>query len=97
MVAPTLLGFEVANICIKKIRRHPDQRDRLLAAFDLFAQIPIELVEVEFAGTLQLAEKTGLTAYDAAYLWLARRLDAELVTLDRKLDAAVSMKVSRHE
>ena len=37
---------------------------------------------------LDLAERTGLTAYDASYLWLARELKAELVTLDRKLAAA---------
>jgi predicted nucleic acid-binding protein len=32
--------------------------------------------------------RTGLTAYDAAYLWLARHLDAELVTLDTELQRA---------
>jgi predicted nucleic acid-binding protein len=37
---------------------------------------------------VDLAEATGLTAYDASYLWLARTLNAELVTLDRKLAAA---------
>jgi len=35
-----------------------------------------------------LALETGLTVYDASYLWLARRLGAELVTLDKALDAA---------
>jgi predicted nucleic acid-binding protein len=28
---------------------------------------------------------TKLTAYDAGYIWLARDLDADLVTLDRQL------------
>jgi predicted nucleic acid-binding protein len=37
---------------------------------------------------LDLAKSTGLTADDAAYLWLARHLDAELVTFDEALDAA---------
>ena len=32
-----------------------------------------------------LATQTGLTAYDASYLWLARSHDAELITLDREL------------
>ena len=31
---------------------------------------------------------TGLTAYDATYLWLAKHLDAELVTLDGELGNA---------
>jgi predicted nucleic acid-binding protein len=41
---------------------------------------------------VHLADKMGLTAYDASYLWLARRLDAELVTLDRKLAAVASRR-----
>jgi predicted nucleic acid-binding protein len=43
---------------------------------------------VEHPAILDLAEPTGLTAYDASYLWVARSLNAELVTLDRKLAAA---------
>jgi predicted nucleic acid-binding protein len=43
---------------------------------------------VDHPRILDLAEATGLTAYDASYLWLARALGAELVTLDRKLAAA---------
>ena len=39
---------------------------------------------------LELAEATGLTAYDASYLWLARSLGGELVTLDLKLAAAIA-------
>ena len=39
-------------------------------------------------GMVQLAKETGLTAYDASYLWLARTLDADLVTLDRRLAGA---------
>jgi predicted nucleic acid-binding protein len=38
-----------------------------------------------------LAEHFGLTTYDASYLWLARELDAELVTLDRQLAHAAAM------
>lgn len=33
----------------------------------------------------------SLTADDAAYLWLALKLKAELVTLDRTLNIATSM------
>jgi predicted nucleic acid-binding protein len=45
-------------------------------------------VAVDYLASLALAEATGLTAYDASYLWLARSLGGELVTLDRKLAAA---------
>ena len=48
----------------------------------------IDILAVDHRNALVLAEQTGLTAYDASYLWLAEALDAELVTLDRALAAA---------
>jgi predicted nucleic acid-binding protein len=88
LVAPALLGFEIANECLKKLRRHPEQRDALLAGLGLYELMSIEIVEVDEVETLQLAEAFGLTSYDAAYLWLARVLAADLVTLDRRLQTA---------
>lgn len=90
LVAPALLPFEVGNACLVKIRRHPDQRDALLAAFDLLTSMEIDTVEVDHAEALVLAERTSLSLYDASYMWLAQRLGAELVTLDKQLEAAVS-------
>jgi predicted nucleic acid-binding protein len=88
LVAPALLSFEIASVCLKKLRNNPQQREALLAAFALYARMPIEIVEVDHADTLQLAEALGLSSYDAAYLWLAQKLAAELVTLDRRLQTA---------
>jgi predicted nucleic acid-binding protein len=88
LVAPALLSFEIASVCLKKLRSNPQHREALLAAFALYARMPIEIVEVDHADTLQLAEALGLTSYDAAYLWLAQKLAAELVTLDRTLQTA---------
>ncbi len=85
LVAPSLLAFELANVCVMKCRRHPDQREALLAAFDLRDRLAVEAIAVDHAGALGLALHTGLTAYDAGYLWLARQLGAELVTLDKAL------------
>jgi predicted nucleic acid-binding protein len=91
LVAPTLLAFELANVCLIKGRRHPRQRAALMAAFGMRASLGIDEVAVDHAGVLALAAETGLTAYDASYLWLARELDAELVTLDRQLAKAASL------
>ena len=88
LAAPSLLEFELANVCLTKIRRQPSQRDALRAAFRLASRLRVETVAVDHAATVDLAETTGLTAYDASYLWLTRTLDAELVTLDQKLAAA---------
>lgn len=90
LAAPALLDFELANVCLMKIRRDPGERERLRAAFRLAHRLKVETVAIDHAATLDLAEATGLTAYDASYLWLARALGAELVTLDKKLAAAVT-------
>ena len=77
---------------LKKLRCEPTQRDVLLTAFAQYARMPIEIVEVDHAPTLPLAEAFGLSSYDAAYLWLARQCAAELVTLDRSLEAAAGLR-----
>ena len=87
LIAPALLPFEVANVCVKKMRRHPDQRDALMVAFGMLDRMEVAVVQVDHGEALVLAERSGLTAYDASYLWLARRMSAELVTLDRQLAA----------
>lgn len=88
LAAPSLLDFELANVCLTKMRREPGKRDAVRAAFRLGHRMKVKTVAVDHAAVLDLAEATGLTAYDASYLWLARELKAELVTLDRKLAAA---------
>jgi predicted nucleic acid-binding protein len=89
LAAPALIHFEMANICLKKIRQRPELRDVLLAGFEMSQLVDIENFTVDQRAVLDLAESTGLTAYDASYLWLARRLDAELVSLDKRLLEAV--------
>lgn len=87
LAAPALLRFEMANIAVKKLRRHPEQRTALRAAYALSARLAIDTLAVDLTTVVGLAEDTGLTAYDASYLWLARELGAELVTLDEELNA----------
>jgi predicted nucleic acid-binding protein len=85
LVAPTLLSYEVANACWKKLRRHPELRPEVLAAYARFAHLRVRHLEVNVAAVILLAEATRLSAYDAAYVWLARALGVELVSLDRRL------------
>lgn len=88
LVAPALLPFEVASVCLKKIRRHPETRQQTLDAYARWERVGVEEVEVPLAEVVMLAEQTNLTCYDAAYLWLATRLKADLVTLDERLGGA---------
>jgi predicted nucleic acid-binding protein len=85
LVAPTLLSYELANVCKVKCMRNPALRDAYIAVLRWRGQLGIEERSVDPESALALSLATGLTAYDASYLWLARHLDAELVTLDRKL------------
>ena len=93
LIAPGLLLYEIANVCVTKVRRHPRLRDGLLAAFALVERFDIEFVDVDHREVVALADRSGLTAYDASYLWLARRLNAALVTLDAESAAAFDGKV----
>lgn len=88
LVAPTLLRYEVASVCLKKIARHPEQGEELKQAFSLLDKMNLRELEVLHEDVVTLAAGTGLTTYDASYLWLARNLCAELVTLDEKLHRA---------
>lgn len=85
LCAPPLVFFELTNIALTKIRRRPGAAAAIAEDLRDGLRLPIELVPVDFAGVLELALDTGLTAYDASYLWLMRRLDARLLTLDREL------------
>ena len=88
LVAPLLMWFELSSICLKKIRKQPDQKERLLEAFQLAQRLPIEMTAVNHKEVIKLAHENNLTTYDANYLWLAQKLNGDLVTLDHKLLAA---------
>ncbi|MHB8529918.1 MAG: PIN domain-containing protein, partial [Caulobacteraceae bacterium] len=62
-----------------------------LESFALRERFDIQELTVDQDAVVRLAAKTGLSTYDASYLWLSRRHGAELVTLDRRLaDAAAA-------
>lgn len=92
LVAPRLLAYELANTAWRKATKHPAMRGAIRAGLDraLADDFTIVWSDVDAAEVLDLALQEGLTACDASYLWLARRLGAELVTLDAELSAAAS-------
>ena len=88
LLAPTLVSYEMTSVCLKKIRAHPDQRDAFLEAFSKWCSTAIDLLDVPHEQAVIIAERTRLTAFDACYLWLSRRVGAELVTRDGRLARA---------
>ncbi len=85
LVAPSLLSFELANVCLIKQRRHAERSDALAHGLRLRSLLAIEEMSVDHDAVVELAAQAGPTAYDASYLWLSQHLRAELVTLDRQL------------
>jgi|SRR6188508_2935782 predicted nucleic acid-binding protein len=85
MMAPHLIDFELANVSVKRIRRTPAAAGAILAMLAGLQALPIRRVAVPPLEAAKLAARTGLTAYDASYLWLAMTHDSELVTLDNRL------------
>lgn len=94
LVAPSLLAFELANVCMIKCRRHPDRREALQAGLELLGRLGVDEIAVDHGAVVELALETGLTAYDASYLWVARELGADLVTLDKALRRAAAAGVA---
>jgi predicted nucleic acid-binding protein len=90
LVAPRLIEYELGNTCWKKCRRHPDLADALKASFGMLPDLQVQLQDVDGRAVLGLAHELGITFYDTAYLWLARQLRVELVSLDTRLMKAVT-------
>jgi predicted nucleic acid-binding protein len=91
LAAPALLPFEIASVCLKKMRLHPERGDLLLSALRMLPEMEIDSVEVDLPDAVLLAQETQLTIYDSAYLLLARTFGCELVTLDKRLATAAKM------
>jgi len=86
LVAPALLSYEIANVAAVKLRRRLITRTSAAAALSLFGRLDVRLHAVDAAAAFVVAGETSLTAYDAAYVWLAHALRVELVTLDGRLE-----------
>jgi predicted nucleic acid-binding protein len=82
----------MANIAWKKIRRQPAEGVAILVQLRsaLDSTRGIQWMDVNLTDVVLIAKATGLTPYDASYLWLAASLGADLLTLDKRLIAASS-------
>ena len=87
--APAILQFELANVAWQKMRKDPAVGVAILSALRAAMDDGcIGWMDVNPTDVVLVAQATGLTPYDASYLWLAGSLGAELVTLDKRLAAA---------
>ena len=92
LLAPSLLPYEIANIGLNKLRRGQMDAAAVTAAVAMYEDADVRLMPVDTDAVFALAAATGLSAYDASYLWLARELNADLLTLDNALAAAAGTR-----
>jgi len=85
--APSLVVFELMNVAWKRSRRQPAASALFVEALELLQGLGIRYRGINQEEVVRLGLTSGLSAYDASYLWLSRVLDMPLVTLDRKLGA----------
>lgn len=86
--APHLLDLEFANAALRKMRREGRDAAAVDRAMQVFGEVVADRHPVPAAAALELAQRYGLTPYDAAYLWLAEQLEVPLITFDARLGEA---------
>lgn len=95
-LAPRLWAYEVRNSVLTGFRRKRITRADALEFLESIEALPIRLTDpVSFEAVFRLADRNGLTVYDAAYLDLAIREGLPIASLDRALcRAALSSNVA---
>ena len=88
---PDLVFPEVGNVLWKKVRRGDLTEDQAREIAHLLALAPLEVHPAAplLEAALEIANKTGRTAYDSLYVALALKLGCRLVTADARLHNAL--------
>jgi predicted nucleic acid-binding protein len=86
--APTLLAYELTSAARKKALLYPSLVRELAANLEDALSTEVQWAEVDHREVLALALATGLSTYDANYLYLALILNVPIVTFDEGLRRA---------
>jgi len=88
--APGLIDYELTNVAVTKLRRNELTLETAVQALGEFSMMTLERHDPVPEEVAAIASLYRLTAYDAAYLWLAGAIKAPLATFDRQLASAAS-------
>lgn len=90
LVAPSLITFEVANSIKSAVISNRISQDRAVTQIRLLAGLHIDTSKYFSPDAIMItALECAISAYDAAYVALAKELNAPLYTLDEKLHKKV--------
>jgi predicted nucleic acid-binding protein len=89
---PVVWRLEFANALLAAERKRRIDRQTRLEALDFAAGLAlrVDVAPVDMKAISALAERHGLSTYDASYLELALRQSCALITLDRALAEAAT-------
>jgi predicted nucleic acid-binding protein len=99
LVAPRLVLTEIANALVRKTTRGELGRQEAAHQFASLGRYLPELIDVDdmIAPALENACALRHPIYDLIYLETARRLDAQLITADRRFAAKLAgTELARH-
>lgn len=88
LLAPHSLHWEVGNAFSAMLKRQRIVLAQAQAAVAIYEQIPLQLLEVDLAQALQLADQLKIYAYDAYIIACALNEGSPLLTLDGGLKYA---------
>jgi len=86
--APSLITYEVASVLYKSILKGNLETSDGAEALTAIGDIGVKIQKIgwnETSEILKTAIETNLTVYDAAYIYLSKKLDCKLVTADQDI------------
>jgi len=93
LYAPAHLDAEILSVVFGLIRAGKLDERRARLAIRRLRQLDLERVPIDALALDSLALRHNLSAYDALYVALARRLRCSLVTADRRIAAAPGLGI----
>jgi predicted nucleic acid-binding protein len=88
-IAPPLLYSEIRNVLVTQVRRGALPKEQAMAAAtEAVIIMKGDHIPVGTPDVLELALRSGCTAYDCEFVAVAKELEATLVTSDRQVLAA---------
>jgi predicted nucleic acid-binding protein len=90
LVAPASVPWEVGNALSAMLKRRRVTGAQAASIVANYHRIPLRLIDVDLATSVEVAERLGLYAYDAYFIVCAAVHRAPLLTLDAGLARAAS-------